>query len=85
MWDYLDIHHTAIIDALAADRTEGAVQALSNIVQGSRSSATLMALAALARINSGAARAQLEYIAQAESLDETIRNQATALLAGLLR
>lgn len=87
MPDHVQDLAPAFIEALLADRTDRAAALLGRIAVSDSvdSEAALCALQALARMNTPAARNELDAIAAAEELDETIIETAAALLADLSR
>jgi hypothetical protein len=81
---HLGEHFASIIDALKADRTDVAIDVLAEIACTARIEAALLAVEALARINTARARYQLAQAALSESASDRVKEKAAELLEHLL-
>jgi len=79
--DYAEPYCNELVDALIADRSDAAVNVLSQMAGHAEDEVALPALSALGRINSTSARQALQGIASASGdLDETTVNRAARIL-----
>lgn len=82
---HLQFRWASIVDALLADRSEQAVEALGIVASTPILDASFLALEALAQINTQASRSKIETVSNSDAINKTIRNKAAALLAVISR
>ena len=83
MWDHMASNHGLVVNALYADRSDKAVEALSQIVKKAGCFPGMSALEALAGINTFAARASLRELSGLDGIAPSLKERASELMAEL--